>query len=456
MPERRINWGADATDSTYRTGDVNGDGSTFVVAEDLDGATVLLEWDGATWQVRGPVDVNGNDVSNVGALGADSIDSDQTFSQTNADVVIHDLNGTWVADGRNGQLASGGDPIAVANTVIQNNRSVLLYSEGVFASSTTLEVIGTELAVEIADTAVFDYQGTASAVDLEGMYVDFTAGPIVTTTGAPTGVRDLGLEHSNVAIDALGFSSTTGNGLFADETYLYDADNIHANGVGAGFDGNNRYQFGTVRLGTTTTRGLNLQEASGADHEGSIYRCDVIFSGTSEQVLFGEDNAEDTHRFNGLYVDADAAGNATNGVVANNGPNFVVFTGHTPATNNVLQVNDPEITYQNWTNDGTFTVGGSETGYQYPSARVEFGSVSFSAPGQASDGTWNTETADTVQVDFDKAYPSQPTVVVTGTDSAGMYTAGSISTTGFDFAFTNKRSDVNPAPTGYWAAFGFY
>jgi len=42
--ERRINWGLDATDAQYRTGD-DATNDRFIVAEDLDGGTILLEYD---------------------------------------------------------------------------------------------------------------------------------------------------------------------------------------------------------------------------------------------------------------------------------------------------------------------------------------------------------------------------------------------------------------------------
>jgi hypothetical protein len=78
MAERRINWGADATDAQYRTGDDESN-NRFIVAEDLDAGTVLLEYDesASEWVSRGSVNVDGNDVSNVGALDAQSASIDR-------------------------------------------------------------------------------------------------------------------------------------------------------------------------------------------------------------------------------------------------------------------------------------------------------------------------------------------------------------------------------------------
>lgn len=78
--DRRINWGADATDARYRTEDT-GNGANFVVAEDLDGQTVLLEYDDSAtpseWKVRGPVEMNSNDISGVGTITASTVNTDE-------------------------------------------------------------------------------------------------------------------------------------------------------------------------------------------------------------------------------------------------------------------------------------------------------------------------------------------------------------------------------------------
>jgi len=75
--ERRLNWGADATDAQYRTGD-DAANNRFVLAEDLDGGTILLEYDetASEWVSRGPVNLSGNDVSNVGTLSATAVNTE--------------------------------------------------------------------------------------------------------------------------------------------------------------------------------------------------------------------------------------------------------------------------------------------------------------------------------------------------------------------------------------------
>jgi len=75
MPDRTINWGADATEATYRTQDTDAvdGGGNFRVVEDMVAGTVLLEYDTANgWQVRAAVDLNNNDLSGVGQLNANN------------------------------------------------------------------------------------------------------------------------------------------------------------------------------------------------------------------------------------------------------------------------------------------------------------------------------------------------------------------------------------------------
>jgi hypothetical protein len=72
--ERRLNWGADATDAQYRTGDDTAN-NRFIIVEDLDGGTVLLEYDETAGEFvsRGPVNMSGNDITNAGAIDAQSL-----------------------------------------------------------------------------------------------------------------------------------------------------------------------------------------------------------------------------------------------------------------------------------------------------------------------------------------------------------------------------------------------
>jgi len=79
MPDRTINFGESETEATYQIQDTDGaaGGGNFVVAKDTNANTVLLEYQPAsdTWEYAGDVDMNGGNVSGVGTLTANSVNT---------------------------------------------------------------------------------------------------------------------------------------------------------------------------------------------------------------------------------------------------------------------------------------------------------------------------------------------------------------------------------------------
>lgn len=77
MADRELYWGAaDDAATEYRTRDSDpAGGGDFIVAERADGSEILLQWDDSAseWVSAGAVNLNGNDVTGVGALDANSI-----------------------------------------------------------------------------------------------------------------------------------------------------------------------------------------------------------------------------------------------------------------------------------------------------------------------------------------------------------------------------------------------
>lgn len=75
MPERTIDWGG--ANSPYETHVDRDNNGRVVLAEDTSGNTVLLEYDegAGEWVYGGPVNMDGADVSNVGTLDANAIDT---------------------------------------------------------------------------------------------------------------------------------------------------------------------------------------------------------------------------------------------------------------------------------------------------------------------------------------------------------------------------------------------
>ena len=84
MPD--INWGGDAAGAPF-TSRLDDESENLILAE-TDTGTALFEWDGGAWQFRGPVEMNGEDVSEVGSLTATSgnFDSVNTEDLKNSDV----------------------------------------------------------------------------------------------------------------------------------------------------------------------------------------------------------------------------------------------------------------------------------------------------------------------------------------------------------------------------------
>lgn len=94
MAERRINWGPGDGTGKYRTEDTGSPGD-FVVAEDTNGNTILLKWSSANgaWQYGGPVDMDGNDLTDAGTTVYDaSTDTvgDGTTSADHASITTDD------------------------------------------------------------------------------------------------------------------------------------------------------------------------------------------------------------------------------------------------------------------------------------------------------------------------------------------------------------------------------
>jgi len=76
--EREINFGADATDAQYSISDDDAN-SRFILLEDLDGGTVLIERDetGSKIVAREPIDTGANNITTTGTVNAGSVVTDK-------------------------------------------------------------------------------------------------------------------------------------------------------------------------------------------------------------------------------------------------------------------------------------------------------------------------------------------------------------------------------------------
>ena len=109
MSDRTINFGESETEATYQIQDTDSTGGgNFVVAKDTNANTVLLQYDPDTdtWGYAGDVDMNGGNVSGVGTLTAESVNTERL-----EDGIVGDGNqitSIWGNDGEEVILASGG------------------------------------------------------------------------------------------------------------------------------------------------------------------------------------------------------------------------------------------------------------------------------------------------------------------------------------------------------------
>ena len=78
MSDRTAFFGETLEAARYRFGDTSTDGGNYIVAEDLDGERVLLQfdYDADEWQYAGDVDMGGGDLNSVGTARVDALEAD--------------------------------------------------------------------------------------------------------------------------------------------------------------------------------------------------------------------------------------------------------------------------------------------------------------------------------------------------------------------------------------------
>ena len=79
MSDRTAFFGETLEAARYRFGDTSTDGGNYIVAEDLDGERVLLQfdYDADEWQYAGDVNLGGGDLNSVGTARVDALEADQ-------------------------------------------------------------------------------------------------------------------------------------------------------------------------------------------------------------------------------------------------------------------------------------------------------------------------------------------------------------------------------------------
>lgn len=213
--ERTLNFGADETDARWQMEDA-GDGGNFVLARDLDGATVLLEYDATAseWVSRGPVNMDGNDLSNVGevsstavstekidignAAGSASLSSNQTISSGAATKVNLDTVDIEDADAVDVQTSNNRLQLQMDGTYLLTG--FVRWDGGSFSSGditqSLIRVNGTNVVRKLhrmGGAVDASYQATIvqqiSSNDVVELFVFQNSGSDQTISGATTDVK---------------------------------------------------------------------------------------------------------------------------------------------------------------------------------------------------------------------------------------------------------------------------
>lgn len=194
--ERQINWGVDETDATYVTGDA-GDGGPFVVAEDTDGSTILLQWNptAGEWEFGGPV----GDITS-GRNPAEQITESSTpkalsFSGSQ-DRDIHDETDVTIS---NSSGASETEDITVT-----------LY-DGVDNTGTQIATETLSVTVADASSVTETFLTTDQALDTGDYFVEVTQSGTALTVDSAT-EKTKGATHTLSQTDTGEFEATNQDG----------------------------------------------------------------------------------------------------------------------------------------------------------------------------------------------------------------------------------------------------
>ena len=91
-----INWNGDAESAPFKSR-FDDESENLILAE-TDTGTALFEWDGSAWQFRGPVEMNGEDVSGIGSLTATSGNFDSVKTDRLNNAAFASPDGQSIAD----------------------------------------------------------------------------------------------------------------------------------------------------------------------------------------------------------------------------------------------------------------------------------------------------------------------------------------------------------------------
>ena len=142
MSDRTINFGESETEATYQIQDTDSTGGgNFVVAKDTNANTVLLQYDPDTdtWEYAGDVDMNGGNVSGVGTLTAESVNTEELTTENSSTVAFMSQRQT-ISDLDTTQVEFDATTVNQIGFDTSNNKFVAS-APGTFSVSVTVSVL---------------------------------------------------------------------------------------------------------------------------------------------------------------------------------------------------------------------------------------------------------------------------------------------------------------------------
>jgi hypothetical protein len=191
MPD--INWGGDSSTAPFssRLDEANGD---LILAEDNSGGTVLLEYDGTTWQYRGAVDMNGENISGVGTLTAtdvvaDSVSTDDIKTETEP---VDDVTGDFSFGST---VTNSTEYTQFYNVIVQVAESIGTNSEKTGEIDFRLNQNGTQVSRVDKSEVTLSTDGSGDQA-----FMKFTLPSLAVGPGQTVDIEKLGNDFANESI----------------------------------------------------------------------------------------------------------------------------------------------------------------------------------------------------------------------------------------------------------------
>jgi hypothetical protein len=231
--ERRINFGADATDAKWRT-EHDTANSKFILAEDLDGSTVLLEYDetASEWVARGPVNLDGNDLSNVGTVSASAVNTDNLSlsSVTGAGIISQAI--------QHGKVwADNGEMYESVQNAVDNASAYVFVGVGTFNESVSISTNGLSVVGCGNPATVINGGTTGPGIDITASDVDIRTLQAATASGGGSSNPAINVASgaNRVHIEQVRVVDSDADGIFYDGSFGHITESSFSTG---GTDGN--------------------------------------------------------------------------------------------------------------------------------------------------------------------------------------------------------------------------